>query len=104
MSNFEDIEVCHRFMSATVPLVAPISQRRFVIVEHSVCDEEFVIWVDYDKDQFGHLTNEYVYKILEERKNSKLHKYCWAVHRPLCDDIEVPDGYCLHSVIILKTR
>ena len=43
MSYCEDIEVCHRFMPATVPLVAPISQRRFVIVEHSVYDEEFVI-------------------------------------------------------------
>ena len=53
----------------------------------SVCDEEFVIKVDYDKDQFEHLIQEYVCKILEELKNSELHRYNWAVHRALCENI-----------------
>ena len=50
MPNCEDIKAYHRFMSAIVPFIARSSQRRFVIVGHCVCDEEFVIQVDYDKD------------------------------------------------------
>ena len=83
-------------MSEIVPFIGPFSQRRFIYVDCSVCDEELVIKVDYDKDQFEHLIQEYICKILEELRNSKLHRYNWAVHRPFCEDIQVPDNYFLH--------
>lgn len=69
-----------------------------------VCDEDIVIKVGYDKDQFKHLIPEYVCKVLVEFEKSKLHRYCWAVHRPLCEDIEVPDNYFLNLVLIAVTR
>ena len=62
----EDLDVCHMFMAEVVPLIGPFSQRRFVIADYSVCDEESVIKVNYDEDQFH--TREYVCKILEDLK------------------------------------
>ena len=103
MSDCEDLDGCHKFRSEIVPFIGPFSQR-FACVDCSVCDEEFVIKVDYDKDQFEHLIQEYVCKILEELKNSELHRYNWAVHRALCENIEVPDNYCLHRVLITVPR
>ena len=69
MSDCEDLDGCHKFRSEIFPFIGPFSQR-FVCLDCSVCDEEFVIKVDYDKDQFEHLIQEYVYKIPEELKNS----------------------------------
>ena len=60
-------------MSEIVPFIGPFSQKGFVCLEH--------------------LIQEYVCKILEELRNSKLHRYNWAVHRPFCEDIEVLGNY-----------
>ena len=54
----EDLDVCHMFMAEVVPLIGPFNQRRFVIADYSVCDEESVIKVNYDKDQFQHFIQE----------------------------------------------
>ena len=61
MSECEDLDVCHKFMSEGFPFIGPFSQGRFACVDYSVCDEDFTIKVDYDKDQFGHFINEYVW-------------------------------------------
>ena len=74
----EDLNVCHKFMTEVVPFIGLFSQRRLFIVDYSVCDEEFVIKVNYDKDQFEHSIHEYVCKILEDLKKSNLHRYCRA--------------------------
>ena len=95
MSGFENLDVCCKFMTEIVPFIGPFSQRRFVCVDYSVCDEEFVIKVDYDKDQCEHLIQEYVCKIPEELKISKLYRHSWAIHRPLCENIEVPDIFSI---------
>ena len=52
MSGCEDFDVSHKFMSEIVPFIGPFSQRRCTCFDYSVCDEEFVTNVDYDKDQF----------------------------------------------------
>ena len=104
MSGCEDFDVSQKFMFEIVPFISLFSQRRFVFVDYSVCDEEFVVKVDYDKDQFEYLIQEYVCKILEELRNSKIHKYNWAAHRPFCEDIEVPDNYFLDRVLITVPR
>ena len=91
-------------MTKVVPFIGPFSQRRFVIVDYFVCDEEFFIKVNYDKDQFEYLIKEYVCEILEELKKSKSHRYCWVVHSPLCEDMQVPDNYFLQSVVITIQR
>ena len=104
VSNCEDIEVCHKFISKIVPFIILFSKTRFIIVDYSVCGQEFVISVNYDKVQFEHLKQEYICKILEELKKSKLYRYCWAVDRPLCEDVELPGNYFLCSVVITNTR
>ena len=73
-------------MTKVVPFIGPFSQRRFVIVDYFVCDEEFVIKVNYDKDQFEYLIQEYVCEILEELKK----KNCIGIAGPytaLCERI-----------------
>ena len=75
-----------------------------LVKDYSFCGEEFVIRVNYDKIQFEHLKQEHIRKILEELKKSKLYRYCWAVHRPLCEDVEVPGNYFLCSAVITTTR
>ena len=90
MSDFEVLDVCHKFMSEIIFFIGPSSQRRFVSVSHFVCDEEFVIKVDYDKEKFEDLIQEYVCKILEEFRNNKFHSYIWAVHFLYCALVKVP--------------
>ena len=46
-------------MSEFVPFIGPFSQIRFVLVNYSVSDE-FVIKVNYEKDKFEHLINEFM--------------------------------------------
>lgn len=104
MSDFEGLDVCHKFMSETVTFIGPSSRRRFFSVSYFVCDEEFVIKVDYDKDRFEHLIQEYACKILEELRNNKFHRYIWAVHRPLCENIRVSDNYFLYCALVKVPR
>ena len=104
MPGCEDLDSCHKFMSEVVPFVGFFSQRRFVLVDHSVSDEEFVIKVNYEKDNLQHLIQKFVRDIIKEAQRSKLYKYNWAVHRPLFDAIEEPNNFFLNSVVITITR
>ena len=45
-----------------MPFIASFNQR-FVFVDYSVCNKEFAIKADYDKDKF--LIDQYVCKLLE---------------------------------------
>ena len=60
MSGCEDLDVCPNFMSEVVLFIGPFSQIRFVLVNYSVSDE-FVIKVNYEKDKFEHLINEFMW-------------------------------------------
>ena len=42
-----------------------------MILDHSVDNEEFVLKIYYDKDQFEHLIDQYVNDLLAELKNNK---------------------------------
>lgn len=103
MSECEEIEACHKFISEIVSFIPPFCQRKFVLVGDSVSSDEFVIKVNYDKEQFEHLTNEFVRDITKEAQNSRLHRYNWAVHRPLVQEIVDPSSFFLHSVVITFT-
>ena len=72
----EEVDVCHKFMKEVAPYVGKFSKRRFVLIDYSVNDEMFEIKVSYCKDQFEHLIQEFVQKIIEKLKKSKLSKYC----------------------------
>lgn len=101
MSECEEIEACHKFISEIVSFIPPFCQRKFVLVGDSVSSDEFVIKVNYDKEQFEHLTNEFVCGITKEAQNSRLHRYNWEVHQPL--EIVDSSSFFLHSVVITFT-
>ena len=85
--------------------VDKFKKRRFVSVDFldfPVNDYEFVIKFSYNKDQLEHLIQEFAQELFDELKRSKL--YCWAVHRPLVEEIETPDEYLLEVVKIIILR
>ena len=63
---------------------------KFTLIE-SVLD-----FVYCSRFSFEHLITEFV-------QNSKLHRYGWAVDRPLCEDTVDSTNYSLHSVVITVT-
>ena len=103
MSLCEGIEACHEFMTEIALFILPFRQRMFVLIDYSVSFDDFVIKINYDKDQFEHLIIEFVRNIIKKAQYSKLHTYGWAVDRPFCEDIVDPKNYFLHSVVITIT-
>ena len=91
-------------MKEVAPYVGKFSKRRFVSIDYSVNNEEFVIKVSYCKDQFEHLIQEFFKEMIEELKKSELSRHCWAAYHVLCEEIETPDKYFLHAVTILVQR
>ena len=91
-------------LSQVVQFILPIEQRKFVLVDHAVSPEEFAITIRYNKSLnkslFEHKINEFVCDITKEASNSDLYRYHWAVHRPLCEDIEMPHSYLFHAIVI----
>ena len=75
----------------------------FVLIDYSVSYNDFVMKINYDKDQFEHLITEFVKNVIKETQNRKLHRYGWAVDRPFCEDIVDSKNYFLHSVVITIT-
>ena len=41
---------------------------------------------------------------VQELRKSKLYRCCWAVHRPLCEDIEVSDNCFFDCDLITVPR
>ena len=65
MSECEEMETCHKFMSEIVPFIPPIRQT-FLLVDYTVSSDEFVIKVKYDKKQFEHRIDEFAHDIIKE--------------------------------------
>ena len=101
------INVCHDFMNEVAPSIGGIffSRRsRFLILDHSVDNKEFVLKIYYDKEQCEHLINEYVKEMLYELKNSKkLHDAGWDVHNIITDRFEVTRDY-FNDAVYLKVK
>ena len=75
-----------------------------MILDHSVDNEEFVLKIYYDKEQFEHLINEYVKEMLCELKNSKkLYDAGWDVHNIITDRFEVTRDY-FNDAVYLKVK
>ena len=63
---------------------------KFTTIRTSVDNEEFVLKIYYDKDQFEHLIDQYVNEMLAELKNNKkLYDAGWDVHNIIIDRFEV---------------
>ena len=70
----EAFDVCHEFISEIVEFILPTEQRRFVVVEHNVSCEDFLIFIGYDKSLFEHKIYEFVGGIIKETRKSALRK------------------------------
>ena len=86
MSKIKEFEACGRFMSET-QFFLPIDQGGFVLLEHRVNQDAFVIIVNYEKRMFEHEINEFVRDLIKEFQNSDSYRYVRAVHMPLCEEI-----------------
>ena len=78
---------------------------KFTTIRTSVDNEEFVLKIYYDKDQFEHLIDQYVNEMLAELKNNKkLYDTGWDVHNVIIDRFEVVCDYFNDAVyLIVKT-
>lgn len=68
------IDVCHDLMREVALSISSSSFSRrssFVILDHSVDNEEFVVKIYFDKEQFEHLIDQYVKEMLDELKQNK---------------------------------
>ena len=76
-----------------------------MILDHSVDNEEFVLKIYYDQDQFEHLIDQYVNDLLAELKNNKkLYDAGWDVHNIIIDRFEGACDYFNDAVyLIVKT-
>ena len=97
-------------MNNRAPFCSKISlhQRRFVILDHSVCDFEFTVKINYDKKEFGHLIDQYVMEMIKAiKENKKLCDAGWNNCNVLVEETEVSEyfGYCFfNSSNLLKKK
>ena len=78
---------------------------KFTTIRTSVDNEEVVLKIYYDKDQFEHLIDQYVNELLAELKNNKkLYDAVWDVHSIIIDRFEGACDYFNDAVyLIVKT-
>ena len=83
-------DACNNFLQEVAPFVSEISfsrRSRFVILDHSVDNEKFVLKIYYDKEQLDHLIEQYVNEMLSTLKNSeKLYDAEWDTHNVIVDN------------------
>ena len=92
------------FMNNRAPFCSKISlhQRRFVILDHSVCDFEFTIKINYDKKEFGHLIDHYGMEMIKTiNENKELYDAGWDNSDVLVEETEVSEyfGYCVFLTV-----
>ena len=95
-----EFDVCHKFVSEVVNFILPFEQRRFVLVDHNVSCEDFIILVGYDKSLFEHKIHDFVINIVKEARKRCLQKY-WDVDFALMEEVEnLPHEYFPRSILI----
>ena len=79
----KDVNLIHGacfFKQHYAPFVSEISfhRRRFVILDYFIKENQFTVKIDYDKEQFGHLIDQYVHEmLLAIRANQILRDCVW---------------------------
>ena len=78
---------------------------KFTTIRTSVDNEEVVLKIYYDKDQFEHLIDQYVNEMLAELKNNKkLYDAGWGVHNIIIDRFEVACGSYFNDAVYLIVK
>ena len=78
------------------------SQRRFVILDHSVKNINFIVKINYDKDEFGHLITQFVGEMIRSiKENKELNNAGWDNSTVFVDEQEVSEyfGYCVFLTV-----
>ena len=90
--NIDLVNSVDYFMRNNVPFCLNISferRSRFVILDYSVDAEEFTPQIYYDKEQFGHLIDEYEKDMIRAIKvNRKLNDADWDNSVVFVDECE----------------
>ena len=90
--NIDLVNSVDYFMRNNVPFCLNISferRSRFVILDYSVDAEEFTLQIYYDKEQFGHLIDEYEKDMIRAIKvNRKLNDADWDNSVVFVDECE----------------
>ena len=95
------------FMRNNAPFASTISfsrRSRFVILEHEIKGNEFCIKIYYDKEQFGHLTTQFVNEMIREIKgDKKLNDAGWDNSAVFVNETETASEY-LECCVFLTVK
>ena len=99
------IDVCHDFIKEVASFVSSISlsrRSRFVILDYSVDNEEFVVKIFYDKEQFEHLIDNYTKEVIDKLKqNKRLYDAGWDVHSLVVAQFEASCNYFNDTIFLM---
>ena len=98
------INSVNSFMQRCAPFCSKISlhQRRFVILDHSACDLDFTLKINYDNKGLGHLIHQYLTEIIKAIKENKdLYDAGWNNFDVLVEETEVSEyfRYCVFLTV-----
>ena len=97
----EESEVCQQFMQSCVSYILPLPERKFVNLTHVVSCDDFIVLVSYDKKTFGGRIQQFIREITKEAQRSDLHRYHWAVHCLLVEEIINQPYELFHDCIVI---
>ena len=64
----QEFDIYHKFVDEEIKYFLPIEERKYVEISHVVGCSDFVIFVSYDKKNFGGEIKNFLLKIIEETK------------------------------------
>ena len=82
----EGFDVCHKLVDEEVRYLLPIEKQEFIEISHVEGCNEFIIFVSYDKKNFGGEIKQFISDIIQKAKESDLYQYHWKVHRPIVEE------------------
>ena len=71
--------------------ILPLSDRKFFHISHIVSCDEFVTFIDYDKNLLSDKIKSFVQKVTSMAERTVMRRCGWKVHRPLVyDNLKAP--------------
>ena len=88
--SIEEFEVCHNLVH-DIQFILPLSDNKFIDISHIVSCDEFVTFIDYDKNLFSDKIKSFVQKVTSMAERTEMRKCGWKVHCPLVyDNLKAP--------------
>ena len=71
--------------------ILPLSDRKFFHISHIVSCDEFVTFIDYDKNLFSDKIESFVQKVTSMAERTAMRRCGWKAHRLLVyDNLKAP--------------